>query len=263
MKMNLVWLYPDILNLHGDRGNVMAFKKIAEAMDIELNILKVSTYKDVPDFFGVDVVYMGAGQLRDLKYVAEDMAHYSDQLKTYVEEDGFVLCTGSTGCILGKETKLVNGDSIPSLGILDMTATELNRTKSPMLTKEVYGDDIYWKTSDGLEIAGCQIQRFDFKLKSTKPFGSLLYGYGNNCTDPVEGARYKNVCFTNTVGPLLASNPWLGVRLIKDAAKRKGKNVPDPGDNLSFMEYAKEGLALKKNFIREKNKQDGIINNPF
>ena len=43
MKMNLVWLYPDILNLHGDRGNVMAFKKIAESMDVELNIIKVGS----------------------------------------------------------------------------------------------------------------------------------------------------------------------------------------------------------------------------
>lgn len=27
-EINILWMYPDILNLHGDRGNIMAFERV-------------------------------------------------------------------------------------------------------------------------------------------------------------------------------------------------------------------------------------------
>lgn len=260
MEMNIAWLYPDILNLHGDRGNMMAFAMIAQSMDMVANIKRVNSHDDIENFDDIDIIYMGTGQLRDMKHVIDDMENYAGALSAYIDNGGYMLVTGSTGCVLGKSYTLDDNTEIKGLGLLDMTAKELCRTKAPFVTREVYGDDILWRTSDGMEIAGCQIQRMDFTLQNElKPFGELIYGYGNNCMDGKEGARYKNLMFTNTVGPILSSNPWLGIKLFEDIFSAKGEPLAEyDKDSLSYMKHAKESLELKKKFIREKSKQHGI-----
>lgn len=260
MEINVAWLYPDILNLHGDRGNVMALQKIAEAMGLQLNTQKVDASSSPQAVADADLILMGAGQLRDIKYVTEDMRRYRDTLEAYVQQDGYMLVTGSTGCILGKKYMLDDNRETEGLGLINMAAKALNRTKMPMLTREVYGDDIDWVTQDGMEIAGCQIQRMDFRLgKNTEPWGKLIYGYGNNCTDGTEGARYKNLMFTNTVGPLLSCNPWLGVDILQKIAAGKGTPCTDfDPESIPFMQYAREGMKRRKEFIRTKKKLPNI-----
>lgn len=261
MKINIVWLYPDILNLHGDRGNIMSIARIVEAMGLEADIIKVNNAAELPVLSDVDLIIMGAGQLRDIRYVTDDMRNYESELKQYIENDGHILVTGSTGCIFGKRYYLDDGMANDGLGIIDMQARALNRTKMPMLTKEVYGDDIYWKMDDGMEIIGCQIQRMDFTLgKTAKALGTLLYGYGNNCKSNAEGARYKNLMLTNTVGPMLAGNPWFGAYIIKSIAAKKKIELNDYDENkLSYMKIARDSFNAKKVFIEKKKKLDGII----
>lgn len=256
MTLNIAWVYPDILNLHGDRGNMMAIEKIASAMGIDANITKIN-YGDNIDLENTDLVFMGAGQIRDIEHVLKNMDAYADQFKAYVENGGYVLAIGSTGCALGKTLTLDNGDTINGLGILDITAKELCRTKMPYVTKEVYGDDIWWKYKD-MEIIGCQIHRVDYSLGDIGPLGEVIYGYGNDLGGN-EGARYKNVILTNTVGPLLSANPWFGADLICEVMKAKGDQVECNLEKLEFIEYAKEAVELKKKFIKDKFKLPGII----
>ncbi len=258
MKLNIAWLYPDILNLHGDRGNMMAIAKIAEAMDVEVEIKKIN-YGDSIDFDDTDLIFMGAGQIRDMEHVLKNMKAYEGDLKAYVEKGGYILAIGSTGCALGKILTLDNGDSINGLGILDLTARELCRTKMPYVTKEVYGDDIWWTYKD-MEILGNQIQRVDYTLGDIKPLGQVVYGYGNDLGGS-EGARYKNVLLTNTVGPLLSANPWFGADIICEIIKFKGEELTTDLTKLEFLDYAKEGVELKKKFIKDKFKLPGIIHN--
>ncbi len=254
MNINIAWVYPDILNLHGDRGNMMAIAKLAEAMGLEANITKIN-YGESIDFENTDIIFMGAGELRDIEHVVKKID--AEGLKSYVEAGGYVLAIGSTGCVLGK-TLTVEGDKvINGLGILDITAKELCRTKMPYVTKEVYGDDIWWTYKD-MEIIGNQIHRVDYTLGKVEPLGEVLYGYGNDLGGK-EGARYKNVILTNTVGPLLTANPWFGADLICEIMKAKGEEIECSLEKLEFLEYAKESAELRKKFIKEKFKLPGII----
>ncbi len=258
MRLNIAWIYPDILNLHGDRGNMMAVAKIAEAMDIETNIAKIN-YEGSIDFDNTDLIYMGAGQLRDMRHVVGRMNAYKEDFMNYVTRGGYVLCIGSTGCALGKKLTQENGEAVEGLGVLDITAKELNRTKMPYVTKEVYGDDIWWTYKD-MEILGNQIQRVDYTLGDIKPLGKVEYGYGNDLGGE-EGARHKNVLLTNTVGPLLSSNPWFGADLISEIMESKGEKVSVDLEKLEYLDYAKEAAELKKKFIKDKFKLPGIIHN--
>ncbi len=258
MVLNIAWVYPDILNLHGDRGNMMAIAKIAEAMGVETNITKVN-YGDSIDFEKTDLVFMGAGQIRDVEHVVRDINNYVDTFRDYVEAGGYVLAIGSTGCVLGKALTLDTGSVVDGLGLIDISAKELCRTKMPYVTREVYGDDIWWKYKDK-DIIGNQIQRVDYTLGNVEPLGKVLYGYGNNLGG-AEGARYKNVILTNTVGPLLSANPWFGADLISEIMDAKGEQISADLEKLEFMEYAREAVELRKKFIKEKFKLPGIINN--
>ncbi len=254
MNINIAWVYPDILNLHGDRGNMMAIEKIAEAMGVEANITKIN-YGDSIDFDNTDLVFMGAGELRDVEHVVNKLD--AEGFKSYVEAGGYVLAIGSTGCVLGK-TLTIEGDKvINGLGILDITARELCRTKMPYVTKEVYGDDLWWTYKD-MEIIGNQIHRVDYTLGNVESLGEVLYGYGNDLGGK-EGAHYKNVLLTNTVGPLLTANPWFGADLLSEIIKAKGNEVSSDLDKLEFLEYAKEAMELRKKFIKDKFKLPGII----
>ena len=66
--------------------------------------------------------------------------------------------------------------------------------------------------------------------------------------------------FTNTVGPLLAGNPWFGVYIIKDILKAKGVSLDDYNDDkLNYMSIARNSFNAKKEFIKNKKKLEGII----
>lgn len=258
--MKILWLYPDILNLHGDRGNIMALMSIAEAMDIETELIKADAAEAIPPLEDVSLIVLGAGELRDMRSVADDLRSKSEALRAYAEAGGYLLATGSTGCLLGKRFTLADGTNAEGLGFIDMTVQELARTTQPMLTKEVYGDDLWWRMDDGTEIIGCQIQRMDFSLGSDgAPLGSVIYGYGNDLSG-AEGARYKNILFTNTVGPLLACAPWFGTKLLADLARESGLDpVGFREDDVPFMAYARKSFEKKREFITAKKKLPGIV----
>lgn len=255
MQINVLWLYPDKMNLHGDRGNMMALSEIAKAMGIDLNITRINSASELKKLSDIDLIYIGSGPMGHMKKITDDMRLIETEIKNYVEKGGHFLIIGSSGCILSKKFTRYDGTVEACMGILDMTAKELDRKKMPYVTREVYGDDILFKTSDGMEIVGCQIQCMDFNLQGAEAFGKVIYGYGNNTTDGTEGAHYKNVIFTNTVGPLLSLNPWLGIRLLSDIAEKKGTIIKDfDENNVVYMDYARESMKLKKQFIKEKFK---------
>ena len=49
-KINLAWMYPDILNLHGERGNVQAFKHVSEMLKVKLDIERIDDIEAQIDF---------------------------------------------------------------------------------------------------------------------------------------------------------------------------------------------------------------------
>jgi len=99
---------------------------------------------------------------------------------------------------------------IDGLGFLDMTAKE---------RKYVWGDDLHFRLIDSKqELIGSQIQMADVEAKA--PLGTTLYGMGNN-NSGAEGARWKNLIYTNCLGPLFVKNPWFAESLLKDILLQK------------------------------------------
>lgn len=242
--LKILWLYPDILNLHGDRGNLMALLRTCETFGIDADIRRVNRLTEDFDLAEVDLVLINPGELVAIQKVTDVLLKKAEAFCEHAASGKGILAVGTSGAILSKETMRQNGDVFAGLGLLDMTIRE--RTA-------VYGDDIIIRTDDlEYEIAGTQIRMADAFLEADQaPLGKVLYGLGNmgeglnrppgkelshdangwysgngnqtgapsqkNDTSVLrcEGAQRDNVIFTNLLGPVLVKNPWFTRRIIE------------------------------------------------
>ena len=202
--VNVAWMYPDILNLHGERGNAKAFELVSKKMGVKLNIDRI-----------------------------DDI----DKIKEYIKNNKIIFVTGTTGALFAHNIDRLDGSSFNGLNLLDMDVKERNM---------VLGDDLYYKF-EKMEIMSSQIQMIDITLNKAKEFGKIIYGYGNNGKN--EGARNKNLLFTNALGPVLVKNPWLTEYLINLALKNKG--LKEINKKMDF-DLELKSLESAKDFINKK-----------
>lgn len=64
MKLKLLHMYPDVLNLYGDRGNVITIKRRCEWRNIDIEIIPF-TIHDKYDFDEIDIFFIGGDQTED------------------------------------------------------------------------------------------------------------------------------------------------------------------------------------------------------
>ena len=212
-SINLLWMYPDMLNLHGDRGNILALGKIAEKMGITLNINKVERFNEKIDFESADLIFFNPGELKVALKVLDRLKDDIRELEKYIAANKYIIAIGTTGCIFGRDIERCGTlGQIKGLDFFDMHAKE---------REMVIGDDIYFSINDRQEIIGSQIHMLDFDVKESQALGEIKYGYGNNGTKS-EGARINNLIFTNALGPVFVKNPWWAETLLNQIAKSKG-----------------------------------------
>ena len=243
-ELNISWCYPDMLNLHGDRGNVMALKRIAELMKLEVNITKIETFEQKIDFNNTDILLFNPGELKLVKTIVEELDKQREELDNYIEKEKVIVAIGTTGAIFSKKVSRLDGDTFSGLGYLDMECSE---------RKMIYGDDIIYNLIDdnNVKIVGNQIQVVDTKLNSDIAFGKVEYGRGNNGNEQKdEGAKYKNLIFTNTLGPIFVKNPWLAEKLIKEAMSKKKIKVEKLTGKNTF-ELEKKSMACIEKFHKK------------
>ena len=209
-KITVGWMYPDILNLHGERGSLQGLIAAGKNMGIEVEVRRIESFDEPIPFRELDVLMFLPGEITSFKYLVPALKNQLEQLTEFVEQGGYVLGMGTSGTLFGKEIKREDGSVLEGLGLLDMTATERHL---------VWGDDLILRIQDTRhELIGCQVMMAD--VQTTQPFGKVIYGYGNNGGSD-EGARYKNLIYTNCVGPLLVKNPWFTEQILKDTCLRK------------------------------------------
>lgn len=241
-ELNITWCYPDILNLHGDRGNIMAFKRVGELLGLTVNINKIESYGQQIDFDTTDILLFSPGEVKSLSFVTEALKKQEEQLISYVENGGVALVVGTTGAIFGKELVRLDGTVINGFGFLDMHSVERDF---------IFWDDLLFRLveDETMQIVGSQIQIVDMTLNSGTPLGQVLYGRGNKeGTEKAEGAQYKNLSFTNALGPVLVKNPWYAEKLIRKAMDRKGAPLEDLTDENAY-EIERESMVCIKAFI--------------
>jgi CobQ-like glutamine amidotransferase family enzyme len=241
--LNIMWLLPDILNLHGDRGNLLAVERACENFGIKTDVRRVTRLSEEPDFASADLLLLGPGELAVMPGIIKALSEKREALEAYAAAGKVIFCVGTTGASLARETVRTDGSVIKGLGILDMECRE---------REAVFGDDIIFSPApefgggEDSDVLGIQIQMMDTVLGAgQKPFGSVIYGRGNN-GGGTEGAVSGGIIFTNALGPVLVKNPWLTLRLVQRALEPKCPGIIlAPDENLWTLER-KSAAAIRE-----------------
>ena len=83
MEITVAYLYPDLLNLYGDRGNIIALKNRLEARNIKANVKEYSLNDNI-DFEEIDILYIGGGSERSESLALTRLLEVKEELKEYL-----------------------------------------------------------------------------------------------------------------------------------------------------------------------------------
>lgn len=214
-ELKMAYLYPDILNLHGDRGNIWAFERVAGDMGIHLSIDRVNSVTDEFNPADYDLLFMSPGEIVTAHHIADSIRDKYDEFSEYIDSGKILIVIGTTICVFAKHTQRIKKPDFEGLGLLDIDCDERAVTYSndAILETDVFGGT--------MEIVGGQIQMLKVSLGSETPLGKAVYGYGND-KKGYEGAVKNNFYYTNLLGPVFVKNPWFAEALLKKAAEARG-----------------------------------------
>lgn len=217
MRLKIAHLYPDLLNLYGDSGNILCLRKRCEWRKIECNVTPLTAGNDFT-FDDFDIIFIGGGQDREQSLVLKDLsAKKRDSLNNAVQNGTVVLAICGGYQLLGKSYETSAGKLLTFTGILDLYTVSGE--------KRLIGN-YEFKTAEKLRIIGFENHAGRTHLGSgVQPLGKIIKGCGNNAADKTEGARYKNTFCTYCHGPMLPKNPDFADMLIKKALERKYESV--------------------------------------
>jgi lipid II isoglutaminyl synthase (glutamine-hydrolysing) len=218
-QLRLAHLYPDVMNIYGDRGNVIALRYRCERRGIDLLVDEVNVGGPF-DPAEYDLVLMGGGQDREQRRVADDLVAKGPALRAAIDDGlpALAVCGGFQ--LFGHRYVDHDGGIIPGIGVFDLET----RHPGPRADRCI-GDVVM--ASDLGELVGFENHGGrTYLAPGQAPLGRVDHGFGNNAEDGTEGARTKNAFGTYLHGSLLPKNPALADELIRLALKRRyGEDV--------------------------------------
>ena len=238
-ELKILYLYPDILELYGDYGNIQVLKYRLEKRGITAIIDRYSIGDDSPDFNNYDLVFAGGGADQEQGILAYDLIKYKNNIKDAINNGVFFLLICGAYQLFGKYYKSADGDIFPGLEVFDYYTEAINDRKKRCIGNIIIEANLNGKTSKVIGFENHGGQTFDI----LKPFGKVLFGNGNKFGDTQEGYFEKNVIATYLHGPLLSKNPELADYIIKYCLDRKyNENISLEPLNDNFEELCRKQL---------------------
>lgn len=226
-SIRVVVLYPEVMDVYADRGNLIALRARAAAHGIALEVTSVGLDDPLPE--DADLVLIGGGQDAEQRRVAADLAARGPRLRGWVEEGAGVLAVCGGFQLFGHSYRTAEGEELPGLGIFDVTTVapppQWERCIGDVLAAaelEDVGELVGFENHGGRTYLGAQ----------GRPFARVLFGHGNNGDDSSEGAVYREAIGTYLHGPVLPKNPALADHLLLAAQRHRY----GPGATLAFLE---------------------------
>ena len=212
MELNICHLYPDILNLYGDRGNIITMKRRMEDRGIKVNVEGCSIGETL-DANRYDIFFIGGGQDFEQEVLLKDLGTgKAAEIRAAVEDEKTFLAICGGYQLLGNYYKTDQG-MIKGLELVDMYTEQ---GEGRLISNIILQSELFDMPIVGFENHGGRTC-----INNNKPLGKVLYGAGNDGKSGYEGVVYKNVIGTYLHGPLLPKNPQLADWLIQHALERK------------------------------------------
>jgi lipid II isoglutaminyl synthase (glutamine-hydrolysing) len=216
LTLRVCALYPDLMNIYADRGNLLVFERRCRWRGIGFE-LSSSSLGEPLDPDAHDLLYLGGGQDRDQRLCAEDLiATKRDALHAAAAREAVVLGVCGGYQLLGNSYAL-GDEQIEGVGLLDVSTV---RADGPRLIGNVAIEVRLDDRTDGEArvLAGFENHGGRTSLAAGQAsLGRVLRGNGNDGASGFEGARSANTIGTYLHGPLLPKNVWFADWLIARA----------------------------------------------
>lgn len=214
-QVRICSLYPQLLNIYGDRGNVIAMVQRARWHNLDPVVDEVNL-GDPVRFADYDLLLIGGGQDREQKLLAADFAARGPDLAAAVHEGLSVLAICGGYQLMGRYYMTGAGEMLPGVGIFDAwtEASQDRMIGNVVLETELLGTP---RTVVGFENHSGKT----WLGPAARPLGRVRKGYGNNGGDQTEGCVYRHAIGTYLHGSLLPKNPHIADWLLQRALDRR------------------------------------------
>ncbi len=210
-RQRIAHLYPKLMNIYGDRGNILTFVRRCRDRGIDVEVDELGP-GDVLASDAHDLIFMGGAQDRDQRRVSEDLLKTKGPaLLEAAEADTVILAVCGAYQLFGKHYVAASGDELDGLALFDCWTEHPGEAIDRLIgnvVAELAGDDAM--TLVGFENHGGRT----FLGPDAQPLARVSSGFGNNGKDGTEGVRYRNAFGTYIHGSLLPKNPAFADMLL-------------------------------------------------
>jgi CobQ-like glutamine amidotransferase family enzyme len=241
-SLRLAHLYPKLMNLYGDRGNILCLRRRCRQRGIALTVDELELGETL-DPNACDLVFIGGAQDREQRRVATDLLETKAEALHQAVAEGVVLLAVCGGYqLLGRYYRPAAGEELAGVGIFDAWTVHPGPTARRFIGNVV----VRWQggTLVGFENHGGRT----YLEPGARPLATVISGFGNNGRDGSEGAiQGENAFGTYLHGSLLPKNPRFADHLIAQALKRKyGEAELLPLDDALEERAHAEAVSLAK-----------------
>jgi lipid II isoglutaminyl synthase (glutamine-hydrolysing) len=210
VRLRIAHLYPDVMNLYGDNGNLVVLAKRLAWRGHAAHVLPIGIGSRT-DLRRADLIVGGGGSDAAQRQVAGDLLQRVDQIREAMADGVPMLVVCGMFQLFGHTYVPSDGHAIPGIGIFDATSTAASpRITGPITLRTPIGEVSGFENHGGVTRLG----------RDQAPFGQVLSGVGNGAGQAVEGARTGSVLGTYLHGPVLPANPALADHLLLTAMRR-------------------------------------------
>jgi CobQ-like glutamine amidotransferase family enzyme len=256
LTVRVCHLYPALLNIAGDRGNVITLQRRCAWRGLRVDLTEV-TVGETPDFTACDLILFHGGQDREMDVAARDLATKAPRLRDAIEADVVVLAVCAGYQLMGRYYQPARGPRLEGVGALD-TYTEASSVRFMnhiAVECDFAGSSrtlVGFENHSGRTILGPGVQ----------PLGRVLAGGGNNGRDGREGARYRQIYGTYLHGPVLPKNPWFTDHLIWQGLRHRYGDIPPLAPLRDNAEERAHQVALQM-ALRSRGKMTALEATPW
>lgn len=223
-KITILHLYPQEMNIYGDRGNIITLVKRLEWRGFKTEVITAGI-GDKPEVAAADIIFGGGGQDRGQVAVGRDLQRHSKALHHASQNGVPILTICGTYQLFGRGFTTVEGDEIPGISIFKArTIGSGQRMIGNVIIETGFGPVVGFENHSGRTL-----------LEESQPaLGKVVQGFGNDGRSGFEGAVVSSTYGTYLHGPLLPKNPAVADELIQKALlNRFGIDQIEPlNDNL-------------------------------
>jgi CobQ-like glutamine amidotransferase family enzyme len=243
LSLTLGHLYPEQLNMYGDRGNIITLTQRCAWRGVTLRVVPLDIGAPL-DPTAYDFLFIGGGQDKEQDEVARDLREVkATAMRAAIEQDMPVLAVCGGYQLLARYYHPAEGPDLEGIGIFDAWTIH----KGKKVARCIGNIAITWGESTlmGFENHGGRT----YLGPQATPLGKVLAGHGNNSEDHAEGCVYRNVFGTYLHGSLLPKNPHfadhiLGLALARKYGERGAAALRQPLDDA--MEWRAHEHMLRR-----------------